>query len=104
MLSLDTYYGAVAKFGIDQGIDLINDISAGQFDPTLWPVVAEAKIPYILNYNRSQQNNIAQSFLTEKGIVSDALSFLSEKKAALQALGCTDVLIDPGFGFGKRLA
>ncbi|MDP4740300.1 MAG: dihydropteroate synthase [Crocinitomicaceae bacterium] len=104
LLSLDTYYGAVAQFGIAQGIDLINDISAGQFDPTLWPVVAEAKIPYILNYNRAQQNNSAQSFLKEKGIVSDALSFLSEKRAALQALGCTDVLIDPGFGFGKSLA
>ena len=62
------------------------------------------KIPYILNYNRAQQNNTAQSFLKEKGIVSDALSFLSEKRAALQALGCTDVIIDPGFGFGKSLA
>jgi dihydropteroate synthase len=94
----------VAQFGIEQGTDLINDISAGQFDPTLWPVVAQAKIPYILNYNRAQQNNTAQSFLKEKGIVSDALSFLSEKRAALQALGCTDVIIDPGFGFGKSLA
>lgn len=104
LLSLDTYYDEVAQFGIEQGIDLINDISAGQFDPTLWPMVAKAKIPYILNYNRAQQNNTAQSFLTEKGIVSDALSFLSEKRAALQALGCTDVIIDPGFGFGKSLA
>jgi dihydropteroate synthase len=104
LLSLDTYYGAVAQFGIDQGVDLINDISAGQFDPALWPVVAKAKIPYVLNYNRAQQNNSAQSFLKEKGIVSDALSFLSEKRAALQALGCTDILIDPGFGFGKSLA
>ncbi len=104
LVSLDTYYGDVAQFGIAQGIDLLNDISAGQFDPTLWPVVAAAKIPYILNYNRAAQNNTSQSFLTEKGIVSDALSFLSEKKAALQALGCTDVLIDPGFGFGKSLA
>jgi dihydropteroate synthase len=104
LISLDTYYGAVAQYGIEQGVDLINDISAGQFDPTLWPVVAQAKIPYILNYNRAQQNNTAQSFLKEKGIVSDALSFLSEKRAALQALGCTDVIIDPGFGFGKSQA
>jgi len=104
LLSLDTYYGAVAQVGIDQGADLINDISAGQFDPTLWPVVARAQIPYILNYNRSGQQNTANSFLTQKGIVSDALSFLSEKRAALQALGCTDILIDPGFGFGKSLS
>jgi dihydropteroate synthase len=104
LISLDTYYGAVAQTGIDQGADLINDISAGQFDPTLWPIVAAAKVPYILNYNRASQNNAATSFLTQKGIVSDALSFLSEKRAALQELGCTDILIDPGFGFGKSLA
>ena len=104
LISLDTYYGEVAQTGIDQGADLINDISAGQFDPTLWPVVAQAKVPYILNYNRASQNNSATSFLTQKGIVSDALSFLSEKRAALQELGCTDILIDPGFGFGKSLA
>lgn len=104
LLSLDTYYGEVAQFGINQGIDLINDISAGQFDPTLWPVIARAKIPYILNYNRAEQNNTVESFIKEKGIVSDALSFLSAKRAALQALGCTDVIIDPGFGFGKSLA
>jgi dihydropteroate synthase len=104
LISLDTYYGEVAQFGIDQGTDLINDISAGQFDPTLWPVIARAKIPYILNYNRAEQNNTVESFIKEKGIVSDALSFLSAKRAALQALGCTDVIIDPGFGFGKSLA
>jgi dihydropteroate synthase len=103
LISLDTYYGAVAQHGIAQGADIINDISAGQFDPSLWPVVATQQIPYILNYNRADQQNAANSHLQNKGIVSDALSFLSEKQAALKALGCTDVLIDPGFGFGKSL-
>jgi dihydropteroate synthase len=103
LVSLDTYYGAVAQHGIEQGADIINDISAGQFDPTLWPVVASSQIPYILNYNRADQQNEASSHLKNKGIVSDALSFLSEKQAVLKALGCTDILIDPGFGFGKSL-
>jgi dihydropteroate synthase len=103
LISLDTYHGAVAQHGIDQGADIINDISAGQFDPNLWPVVAAHQIPYILNYNRGDQLNEARSNLKNKGIVSDALSFLSEKQALLNALGCKDVLIDPGFGFGKSL-
>jgi dihydropteroate synthase len=103
LISLDTYYGAVAQHGIDQGADIINDISAGQFDPNLWQVVAAHQIPYILNYNRGDQLNEARSNLKNKGIVSDALSFLSEKQALLNALGCKDVLIDPGFGFGKSL-
>ena len=103
LLSLDTYYGAVAQHGIDQGADMINDISAGHFDPLLWEVVAKNKVPYILSYNRAGQNNEPRSFLKNKGIISDALAFLSEKQAQLKNMGCTDILIDPGFGFGKDL-
>ena len=103
LISLDTYHAAVAKYGIDEGCDLINDISAGQFDPNLWQVIAAAKIPYVLTYNRAAQNNQAQSHLQTKGIISDALSFLSEKLVALQMIDITDVILDPGFGFGKTL-
>jgi dihydropteroate synthase len=77
LISLDTYHAAVAQFGIQEGCDLINDISAGQFDPELWTVVAEAKIPYVLTYNRAAQSNEAKSFVAQKRIVTDALSFLS---------------------------
>jgi len=103
LLSLDTYYAAVAQFGINEGCDLINDISAGQFDSELWTLVAQAKIPYILTYNRAEQTNEAKSFVARKGVIADALSFLSEKLEQLKRKGITDVLIDPGFGFGKTL-
>lgn len=103
LLSLDTYYAAVAQFGIHEGCDLINDISAGQFDSELWTVVAHSKIPYILTYNRAEQTNEAKSFVARKGVIADALSFLSEKLEQLKRKGITDVLIDPGFGFGKTL-
>ena len=103
LLSLDTYYAAVAQFGINEGCDLINDISAGQFDSELWTVVAQAKIPYILTYNRAEQTNEAKSFVARKGVIADALFFLSEKLEQLKRKGITDVLIDPGFGFGKTL-
>lgn len=103
LLSLDTYYAAVAQFGINEGCDLINDISAGQFDSELWTIVAHAKIPYILTYNRAEQTNEARSFVARKGVIADALSFLSEKLEQLKRKGITDVLIDPGFGFGKTL-
>jgi dihydropteroate synthase len=103
LISLDTYYSAVAQHGIDQGADIINDISAGLFDPLLWEVVAKNKVPYVLSYNRAGQNNEPRSFLKNKGIISDALAFLSEKHAQLKNMGCTDLIIDPGFGFGKDL-
>jgi dihydropteroate synthase len=103
LLSLDTYHATVAQFGINEGCDLINDISAGQFDSELWTVVAHSKIPYILTYNRAEQTNEAKSFVARKGVIADALSFLSEKLEQLKRKGITDVLIDPGFGFGKTL-
>ncbi|MFM6945904.1 MAG: dihydropteroate synthase [Flavobacteriales bacterium] len=104
LISLDTYFSEVAQYGIEEGCDLINDISAGQFDPKLWDVVAAAQLPYILTYNRATPNNQAESYLKNKGILSDALSFLSEKLQLLQEKGITDVILDPGFGFGKTLA
>ena len=103
LISIDTYHAAVAQFGIKEGCDLINDISAGQFDTDLWKVIGAAKIPYVLTYNRAAQNNQAESHLQSKGIISDALSFLSEKIVALKKAGITDIVIDPGFGFGKTL-
>ena len=103
LVSLDTTWANVAQYGINEGCDLINDISAGQVDKELWPLVSRNKIPYILTYNRSSQVNQAESKLKNKGIVSDALSFLSEKLAQLKSMGITDVIIDPGFGFGKTL-
>ncbi|MFM8597092.1 MAG: dihydropteroate synthase, partial [Flavobacteriales bacterium] len=103
LISLDTYFSEVAQYGIEEGCDLINDISAGQFDPKLWDVVAAAQLPYILTYNRANANNQAESYLKNKGILSDALSFLSEKIQLLQEKGITDVILDPGFGFGKTL-
>jgi len=60
-------------------------------------------VPYVLSYNRAGQNNEPRSFLKDKGIISDALAFLSEKQAQLKNMGCTDLIIDPGFGFGKDL-
>jgi dihydropteroate synthase len=103
LISLDTYHGSVAQFGIEQGVDLINDISAGQYDASIWEVVAQHKIPYILSYNRCGPKNQAKSHLTDKGILSDALLFLSEKMTQLKSIGCTEIIVDPGFGFGKTL-
>ncbi|MEN9699768.1 MAG: hypothetical protein RLZZ301_966 [Bacteroidota bacterium] len=104
LLSLDTFHAEVADFGLSNGINLINDISAGQFDANLWEVVAAHKAPYVLTYNRAPVQNEARSFVSKGQLVMDALHFLSNKLEALYAIGIQDVLIDPGFGFGKSLA
>jgi dihydropteroate synthase len=103
LLSIDTFYAEVAQFAAAQGCDIINDISAGQQDPKIWEVAASTKLPYVLTYNRNTTDNLSESKTQFNSILSDALSFLSEKIAALKEMGVVDILIDPGFGFGKTL-
>lgn len=100
LLSIDTFYGDVAHYALEHGVDIINDISGGQFDPSLWEIVAQYKAPYVLTYHRGTQANQAKSYV-EQHFVLDALHFFAEKIAALEQMGVTDIILDPGFGFGK---
>lgn len=103
LISIDTFYAEVAQFAAEQGCDIINDISAGQHDPKIWELAASTKLPYVLTYNRNTSGNQSESKTQLNSILTDALSFLSEKIAALKEKGVVDILIDPGFGFGKTL-
>ena len=102
LISLDTFYAETVRFGLDEGIDLVNDISAGQFDEAMFETVAAAKLPYILmnaneSYQRMQHKN-------EYGdILLNVNRFLSEKTEQLKSMGVQDIILDPGFGFGKTV-
>ena len=102
ILSVDTFYSEVAEFALQNGIDLINDISGGQFDPEIWQVVARHQSPYVLTYHRGAQSNSAHSFVKEHLLV-DMLRFFAEKIAELEKIGVINVILDPGFGFGKTM-
>jgi dihydropteroate synthase len=102
LLSLDTFYAEVVQFGADQGIDLVNDISGGQFDDKMLQTVANIGLPYVLmhinpNYTEMHDKKV-------KGdIVLELNRYFSEKITTLYALGIKDVILDPGFGFGKTI-
>lgn len=102
LISLDTFYAETVKFGYDEGIDIVNDISAGQFDPQLLETVANTKLPYILMHV-----NESYSQMHEKIKYDDILlalnRFFSIKTAELSRLGIKDIILDPGFGFGKTV-
>ena len=102
LISLDTFYADVVKFGFDEGIDVVNDISGGDFDENLLKTVAETKLPYILMHSNSTYQNMHEKIQYEDIIVSLNYSF-SKKINELQKLGIYDVILDPGFGFGKTI-
>ncbi len=102
LISLDTFYSEVVKFGFDEGIDMVNDISAGQFDTELLDTVARTSLPYILMHiNRTYES------MHEKIKFNDVIlainRFFSEKVIFLKEKGIKDIILDPGFGFGKTL-
>ena len=102
LISLDTFYAEVVKFGFEEGIDVVNDISGGDFDENLLKTVAETKLPYILMHSNSTYQNMHEKIHYEDIIVSLNYSF-SKKINELQKLGIYDVILDPGFGFGKTI-
>ena len=102
LISLDTFYADVVKFGFDEGIDVVNDISGGDFDDNLLKTVAKTKLPYILMHSNSTYQNMHEKIQYEDIIVSLNYSF-SKKINELQKLGIYDVILVPGFGFGKTI-
>ncbi len=99
-ISVDTFYAKVANEGIAAGAHMINDISAGTIDSELIPAVAALKVPYVLMHMQGTPQTMQQN-PTYKNVTTEVLDFFIQKKQALQSAGITDIIIDPGFGFGK---
>ena len=102
LISLDTFYADVVKFGFDEGIDIVNDISAGQFDDEMLKTVAKTELPYILMHGNSEYETMHEKQI-ETDIILKLNQFISEKFLNLNSLGIKDVIVDPGFGFGKTI-
>lgn len=103
LISLDSFYAEVVRFGYEQGIDIVNDISAGQFDKDMFSTVAELKLPYILMHIAERYEDMHQKD-EEKDILIEENYFFSEKIAELLSLGVHDIILDPGIGFGKTIS
>ncbi|SEQ87454.1 dihydropteroate synthase [Epilithonimonas lactis] len=102
LISLDTFYADVVKFGFDEGIDLVNDISAGQFDSELLSVVSKTGLPYILMHINPSYESMHEKIKFDDIILS-INRFFSEKLLELNHKGIKDIILDPGFGFGKTV-
>jgi len=102
LISVDTYRASVVRTAADHGAVMINDISAGQLDPKMFETVASLGIPYILMHMQGQPDTM-QKKPVYSNVVEEVIRFLTEKINELQNLGLKEIVIDPGFGFGKTL-
>lgn len=102
LISLDTWRAEVARLGLEEGVDMINDISAGRWEPEILRITAEAGAPYLLMHMQGEPENMQVSPQYED-VVTEVLEWLAARVQAARDSGILDVMIDPGFGFGKTL-
>ncbi|MFZ1612093.1 MAG: dihydropteroate synthase [Chitinophagales bacterium] len=100
-LSIDTVHAKVAEEAVHHGADIINDISAGAIDTTLLDTVAALNVPYILMHMKGLPSTMQDKPVYEN-VVEEVFTFFIEKLQLLHSLNTYDVIIDPGFGFGKN--
>jgi len=101
-LSVDTVHSSVANAAVNEGVVLINDISAGTFDPEMFPFIAKTGVPYVLMHMKGVPKNMQNDTHYDQ-IEVDVLDFLILKYQELKKYGVKDIIIDPGFGFGKSI-
>jgi len=101
-ISVDTFRGGIARAALEEGADLINDVSGGAWDPTLWPVIAQYQVPYVLMHIQGTPQTM-QINPTYQNLLQEVWLYFVEKLQQLAQIGIHDVIIDPGFGFGKTL-
>lgn len=103
-LSIDTYKAQVARAALDEGADLINDISALRFDPGMVSVIAAEKVPVVLMHMQGTPRTM-QEKPHYRDVVEEVKGFLGERVefALERGIRPQDVVVDPGIGFGKDL-
>ena len=102
LISLDTFYAEVVDFGFNEGLDIVNDISGGMFDEKMFETVGKTGLPYVLMHVNPTYESMHEKLIDEDIILNINLYF-SEKIQKLQSFGVKDIILDPGFGFGKSV-
>lgn len=101
-ISVDTCFSLPAQSAVEAGADMVNDISGGQFDSQMFPTVARLKVPYVLMHTNATPDRmqVSPSYVD---VVSEVGDFFERRLALLKTMGVEQVILDPGFGFGKTL-
>ncbi len=102
IISIDTFRGNVANAAVSEGASIVNDISGGEMDPDMFKILADLKVPYILMHMRGTPQTMQQKVECED-VYKKVFDFFVRKMETLDFYGIHDVIIDPGFGFGKTM-
>jgi dihydropteroate synthase len=101
-LSIDTFYVGVAQKALDMGVRIVNDISAGEWEPQMLDVVATNNATYIAMHKKGMPKDM-QDKPRYYNVVEEVLTYFEKKLDVFEQKGLKKVIIDPGFGFGKTL-
>jgi dihydropteroate synthase len=101
-LSIDTFRSPIAKKCLENGACMINDISAGLLDPNMLEVIANYQVPLVMMHMRGNPETMMLN-TNYKDLTNEVLYFFSERISKARSLGINDIIVDPGFGFSKKL-
>ena len=102
LISIDTFRSNVAQKSVAAGATIINDISGGNMDNNMFRCIADLKVPYVLMHMQGTPATMQEN-PTYQNVVEEVNQFFNEKVNELTRLGVKDIILDPGFGFGKTL-
>tara|TARA_B100000886_G_scaffold283394_1_gene207674 strand:+ start:870 stop:1730 length:861 start_codon:yes stop_codon:yes gene_type:complete len=102
LVSIDTFRSEIARRSVDNGADIINDISAGNMDSQMFDTVADLDIPYIMMHMQGTPQTM-QDNPHYDSIEKEVTNYFLSKVKTLQQKGLNKIIIDPGFGFGKTI-
>lgn len=102
VISIDTFRSKIASASLNEGADIINDISAGTLDKNMMSVVAKNNCPYILMHMQGNPQNM-QNDPSYENVTLEIIQYLAQRIKIAHDNNIVDIIVDPGFGFGKTL-
>lgn len=103
IISVDTFRADVARMCVEEyGVAIINDIAAGEMDTDMFRTVAELNVPYIMMHMQGTPQNM-QKHPHYDNVLKEVFLYFAQKVQQLRDLGMKDIILDPGFGFGKTV-
>ena len=99
-ISVDTFRASIADLALQHGADMINDVYGGEADTCMWDVVKKHNVPYVLTHSLAIVDSTSGQY---DSTLSQTLDYLQDRLSYLYRSGVKDVLVDPGFGFGKTV-